>query len=63
MGIANTILLIVGVVVVLTGLAAFFNQNFARWINAPGGPRLKAAIALIVGVILIIVGVAIELPS
>jgi hypothetical protein len=53
----NIILIIVGLVVLLFGIGAFFNPNFARWINAPGGPRLKAAIAIVVGIILMIVSV------
>ena len=51
----NIILLIAGLIVAFLGIAAFLNPNFARWINAPGGPRLKAIIALIIGIILILV--------
>lgn len=63
MGLTNTILLVSGVIVTLIGVAAFLNPNLARWINAPGGPRLKAIIAMIVGIILVIVGLAIPLPG
>jgi len=63
MGLANTILLICGAIASLFGIAAFLNPNFARWINAPGGPRLKAAIALIVGIIIVIIGLTIEIPQ
>jgi uncharacterized membrane protein len=63
MGLTNTILLICGVIASLFGIAAFLNPNFARWINAPGGPRLKAAISLIVGIIIIIIGLTIEIPQ
>ncbi len=63
MGLTNTILIICGVVASLFGIAAFLNPNFARWINAPGGPRLKATISLIVGVIIIIIGLTIEMPQ
>ena len=63
MEITNIILLVSGVIVALFGLAAFFNPNVARWINAPGGPRLKAMIAMVIGVILIIIGLAIKLPG
>ena len=62
MGLTNTILIICGAIVSLFGIAAFLNPNFGRWINAPGGPRLKAAIALIVGIIIIIIGLTIEIP-
>ena len=59
----NLILLIVGVIVVLFGIGAFFNPNFARWINAPGGPKIKAIIALIIGLILIFVSFVINLSG
>ena len=51
----NTILLISGAIVILFGIGAFLHPNLARWINAPGGPRLKAVIAMIIGFILIII--------
>ena len=63
MGLTNTILLIVGIIVIIIGMAAFFNPNFARLINAPGGPRLKAIIALIVGIIIIFIGVVYQIPG
>ena len=63
MGITNTILIVVGVIVVLVGIAAFINPNFSRLINAPGSPRLKAIIAMIVGIVILLVGMIIQLPS
>jgi hypothetical protein len=60
MEITNTILIVAGVIVTLIGLATFFNPNFARIINAPGGPKIKAMVALIAGVILIIVGLVFQ---
>lgn len=63
MGIVNTIFIAVGVIVAIIGLAAFFNPNFARIINAPGGPRLKGVIALIAGIIIIIVGLVYQFPA
>jgi len=59
----NLITLIVGVIVILIGLAAFFNPNFARIINAPGSPRLKAIIAMVVGVIIAIISLIVRFPS
>ncbi|KYK26893.1 hypothetical protein AYK20_08455 [Thermoplasmatales archaeon SG8-52-1] len=56
MDITNIILLIVGAVVVLFGIGAFLNPNISRLINAPGGPKLKGSIAMIVGIIIIIIG-------
>ena len=63
MQIANTILIITGFIVLLFGIGVFFNPNFARWINAPGGPRLKAIIAIVVGIILIIVSQIFRFPN
>jgi hypothetical protein len=52
----NIVLVIVGAIVSLIGIAAFINPNFARIINVPGGQKLKSIVALILGIILIIVG-------
>jgi hypothetical protein len=56
MALTNTILIVVGIIVTIIGLAAFINPNFSRLINAPGGPKLKATIALIIGFIILIIG-------
>jgi hypothetical protein len=58
----NIIMIVVGVIVALIGVVAFFNPSFARIINAPGGPRLKAIIALIAGIIILIVGLIVQIP-
>ena len=63
MGLTNTILLIVGIIVIIFGTASFINPNFSRLINAPGGPRLKAIIALIVGVVILLIGLLYQLPG
>jgi len=63
MEITNTILIIVGVIVALFGVGAFLNPNLARWINAPGTPIIKAIVALVIGIILVIVGLIIEIPT
>ena len=62
MEIVNIILIITGVIVLLFGIGAFLNPNIARWINAPGGPRLKAMIATIIGIILIVIAFIIKIP-
>ena len=59
----NLIVIVVGIIVAIIGVAAILNPNFARIINAPGGPRLKGAIALIIGVIILIVGLVYQLPG
>ena len=63
MEIANIIMIVVGTIVALIGVATFFNPNFARIINVPGGPRLKAIVALIIGIIIAVVGLFVQLPS
>jgi hypothetical protein len=61
---ANLILTIVGLIVLLIGIGAFLNPNIARFINAPGaGPRLKASIALITGIVLILIGFFLDIPA
>ncbi len=59
----NIILLVSGAIVLLFGIGAFLNPNLTRWINAPGGPRLKSIIALIIGIILVIVSFIYEIPT
>jgi hypothetical protein len=51
-----------GLLPIVFGVIAFINPNFARFISAPGGPRLKALIAIIVGTIFIIIGLSINMP-
>ena len=50
------VIIIVGVIISLIGIGAFLNPNFAKLINVPGGSRLKAMVALIVGLIILIYG-------
>ena len=52
----NIAIIIVGVIISLIGIATFLNPNFAKLINVPGGPRLKAMVALVVGLIILIYG-------
>ena len=52
----NIIIIIVGAIVSLIGIAAFLNPNFAKLINVPGGPKLKAIVAIIIGLIILIYG-------
>ena len=55
----NIVLIIVGAVVSLIGVAAFLNPNFSKLINVPGGPKLKAIVAIIIGLIILITGLII----
>ncbi|KYK33166.1 MAG: hypothetical protein AYK22_01260 [Thermoplasmatales archaeon SG8-52-3] len=59
----NIVLIIIGLIVLLFGIGAFLNPNFARWINAPGSPRFKAIIAIIVGIILMILSLIYRVPN
>ena len=59
----NIVLIIIGLIVLLFGIGAFLNPNFARWINAPGSPRFKAIIAIIVGIILMILSLIYRGPN
>ena len=62
MNIVNTLFTVIGVIVLLVGIAAFFNPNLTRWINFPGGPKIKAIGAAISGIIFIIIGLIVEIP-
>ena len=55
-----TILFIVGIIVFLLGIASFINPNIARFINLPGSSQIKAIIATIIGVFLIIIGLLVQ---
>lgn len=63
MTLTNTILIVVGIVVIIIGLAAFINPNFSRLINAPGSPRLKGTIAFVVGAIILVIGLFFQLSG
>ena len=52
----NIVIIVVGAIISLIGIATFLNPNFAKLINVPGGPRLKAMVALVVGLIILIYG-------
>lgn len=62
MGYVNIFMLICGIIVSVIGIGTWINPNLERLINAPGGPRLKGTIALIIGIIIIIIGLMIEMP-
>ncbi|PNX46744.1 MAG: hypothetical protein BV457_07120 [Thermoplasmata archaeon M9B1D] len=57
----NTVLIIIGSLVALVGAIAFFVPALTRIINAPGGPKLKAIVLIIIGLILIVVGISVQL--
>ena len=57
----NTVLIIVGALLTLLGALTIFIPNLSRIINVPGGPKLKAIVLIIIGLILIVVGISIQL--
>ena len=57
----NTILIIIGLLLALFGAIAFFVPMLTRIINAPGGPRLKASIVVITGIILLLIGLIVKI--
>lgn len=63
MAFVNTVFIIVGLLTAIIGILSFFIPVLTRIINAPGGPRLKAIIALIIGIIFILLGLMIEIPT
>jgi len=63
MTITQYITLLIGSVVVLAGVLTIFFPSLSRLINAPGGPRLKAIVAIIIGLIILILGFIIEIPN
>ena len=52
----NWIFIISGAFVALLGFFGLANPSFTRLINFPGGPRLKATVAIIIGIIFVIAG-------
>jgi hypothetical protein len=58
---ANTVMIIVGALLTLLGALTIFIPNLTRIINVPGGPKLKAIVSIIIGLILIFVGISLQL--
>ncbi len=63
MNAGNLVFILIGAFVTFTGILSFINPNWTRWINFPGGPRLKAIAALVSGLILLLVGLLIKIPA
>ena len=55
----NIVLVFGGAFVAILGFFALVSPHMSRWISAPGGPRLKGIVAMIVGIILMIIGLSI----
>jgi hypothetical protein len=61
MELVNLIFILIGILTALIGAISYFVPNVSRLINFPGGPRLKASVAIIAGIILIIIGLFVEI--
>lgn len=59
----NIVFIIIGLIITIIGILTFFIPMLARIINAPGGPKLKASIAVIIGIIFILIGLIFEIPT
>lgn len=42
----------IGIILVIVGIAALFIPALARFINVPGNERIKALVVIVVGIIL-----------
>jgi hypothetical protein len=58
---SNSIFIVIGLCITLVGIAAFFYPNIARIISVPGGPRQKAIIAVVVGIVIAIIGFTVQI--
>ena len=58
----NTIFLIIGTVLVIVGAVSFLLPGLTRFINSPGGPKLKAVISMSIGIFFILLGLLVEMP-
>jgi hypothetical protein len=63
MSLTNYILIIVGGLVALIGILSIFFPGLTRIINAPGNERIKSIIAIIIGLIILIIGLIIDIPT
>jgi len=54
-------MIIVGALLILLGALTIFIPNLSRIINVPGGPKLKAIVSIVIGLILIVVGISVQL--
>ena len=60
----NIIILTLGIILIIFGILAFFNSNFARLINIPLiGPRLKSSLVIIIGLIIIVFSFVVKIST
>jgi hypothetical protein len=63
MTITNYIFIIVGGLVTLIGILSIIFPGITKIINAPGNERVKSIVAIIIGLIFMIIGLVIDLPT
>lgn len=59
----NYILIIVGIIVTLIGSLSIFFPSWTRIINAPGGPRVKSIVAIVIGILIFIIGLTSDITK
>jgi len=62
MYIMNTFFLILGIGLIILGIASFFIQGLTRIMNSPGGPKMKSLICTIIGVFFILLALMVQMP-
>ena len=62
MSVLNTIFLIIGTALIIVGTVSFLLPGLTRFINAPGGPKLKASIAMVIGIFFLVLSLFVEMP-
>ena len=58
----NTFFSILGIGLLLLGIAGFFIEGFTRFMNAPGGPKMKALICATIGLVFLLLGLLVDMP-
>ena len=58
----NQMFLIMGIAVTILGIASFFIEGLTRFINSPGGPKFKAMICTVLGLVFLLLSIFIEMP-
>jgi len=58
----NTFFSILGIGLMLFGIAGFFIEGLTRFMNSPGGPRTKAFICATIGLIFLLPGLLVDMP-
>jgi hypothetical protein len=63
MSITNYIFIIVGGIVALIGVLSLIFPGLTKIMSSPGSERIKSIIAVVIGLIFLIIGLIIDLPT